>query len=526
LNTFQRNIRRVIILSAILVLLIACSFFSGPQLLASGLKKNDKPNIILIYADDLGYSDPSCYGVKYGNTFIETPNLDRLASEGMIFTNAYAAAPICSPSRAALLTGKSPARLGFEFVTKYEGDTFAWDDESWIRKFEGKKLICPPYTTTLPLEENTVAEKLKAYGYVTAMVGKWHVAPHHKKYLGWSLSHGPGQQGFNWAAESFGAHTYGYTEKDKDMVYPSGEYPEDELTNKAIEYIGMEHQEPFFLFVSHYFVHTPIDNRLDWLINKYREKSLQENEAFPEKLIRYAAFVDRLDHYIGQILDAVDKRGLAKNTLVVFTSDNGGHPSFAFNRPFRGSKWNLYEGGIRVPLIIRWPEVVENGTECDVPVIQMDLLPTFIKICGQQNHLDDKLDGISILPLFKGEEIQEAEDRPLVWHFPYYHPEGGAYDEARDEIGIEDKEVSKTKPQSAIRKGCYKLIYFYESNDFELYDLKEDVQESNDLSQSHPGVAEELESELFNYLLKVKARCPRKNIDGRQDITKTRFYNK
>lgn len=186
----------------------------------------------------------------------------------------------------------------------------------------------------------------------------------------------------------------------------------------------MEHQEPFFLFVSHYFVHTPIDNRLD--------------------------------HYIGQILDAIDKNGLAENTLVVFTSDNGGHPSFAFNRPFRGSKWNLYEGGIRVPLIIRWPEVVENGTECNVPVIQMDLLPTFIEICDQQNYLDEKPEGFSILPLFKGDEIQALEERPLVWPFPYYHPEGEAYDEAGDGIGIEDKEVSKTKPQSAIRKGSYK----------------------------------------------------------------------
>lgn len=210
-----------------------CPFFSCMHLLASGSIKNEKPNIILIYADDLVYSDLGCYRAKYGITFTETPNLDRLASEGMIFTYANAAAPICSPSRAALLTGKSPARQGFEFVTKYEGDTFAWDDESWIKKFEGKKLICPPYTTTLPLEEETIAEKLKAHGYVTGMVGKWHVAPHHKKYLGCSLSHGPGQQGFDWAAETFGAHTYGYTEKDKDMGYPNVEYPEDELTNKA-----------------------------------------------------------------------------------------------------------------------------------------------------------------------------------------------------------------------------------------------------------------------------------------------------
>lgn len=512
--SYGRCKKRAVILAAMLFLLAAFPIYSGTHLFASGSIKKDKPNIILIYADDLGYSDPGCYGVKYGNTFTETPNLDRLASEGMIFTNAYAAAPICSPSRAALLTGKSPARLGFEFVTKYEGDSFAWEDESWLKKYEDKQLICPPFTTTLPLDEETVAEKLKEHGYVTGMVGKWHVAPHHKKYLGWSLSHGPRQQGFDWAAETFGAHTYGYTNKDQNMVYPIGKYPEDELTNKAIEYIGKEHQEPFFLFVSHYFVHTPIDDRLDWLINKYRQKSLQVNEVFPESLIRYAAFVDRLDHYIGLILDAIDDSGSAENTLVIFTSDNGGHPSFAFNRPFRGSKWNLYEGGIRVPMLVRWPKVVDKGSVCDDPVIQLDLLPTFMEICGQQYSTGEDIDGLSILPLLQGDKIQELEERPLVWHFPYYHPEGGAYNEAGEEIGTEDRKVSKTKPQSAIRKGSYKLIYFYESNEFELYDLKEDVQESNDLSQSHPGVAEELESELFNYLSKVNARFPKRNSKG------------
>jgi arylsulfatase A len=472
---------------------------------------NKKPNIILIYADDLGYSDASCYGKEYGNTFTETPNLDRLASEGMRFTNAYASAPICSPSRAALLTGKSPARLGFEFVTKNEGDTFSWNSKSWKKKYEDKELTCPPYETTLSLEEETIAEKLKENGYTTGIVGKWHVAPHHKKYNGWSLTHGPKQQGFEWAEETFGAHPYGYSDKKEKIDYKNGEYPVDEITSKAIEFVNMEHEKPFFLFVSHYFVHTPIDNRLEWLIKKYKEKSLLMNEEVPEEIIQYAAFIDRLDYYIGQLIDAIDKNGLAENTLVIFTSDNGGHPSFAFNRPFRGSKWNLYEGGVREPFIVRWPGVVKKGSVCDAPVIQMDLMPTFCEISGNNNSKGE-IDGMSILPLFKGDEIPGIEERTLVWHFPYYHPEGEAYDKARLDIGIEDREISRTRPQSSIRKGNYKLIYFYDNEQVELYDLKDDIQESNNLSEARPWDADKLKTELFNYLWKVNARFPRRNI--------------
>ena len=501
---------------------LACSSPRNRDTRADDLQHRNgkKPNIIIIYADDLGYSDAGCYGKDYGNTFTETPNLDRLASEGIRFTNAYASAPISSASRAALLTGKSPARLRFEFVTKYEGETFSWDSASWKTKYEDKKLICPPYTTTLPLEEETIAERLKENGYTTGMTGKWHVAPHNKTYLAWSLTHGPGQQGFDWAVETFGAHTYGYSKNDEKKEYTQGEYPEDELTGKAIEFIGMKHKKPFFLFVSHYFVHTPIDNRLNWLIDKYREKSLQNNEIVPERVIQYAAFVDRLDHYVGQLLDAIDKYGLAENTLVVFTSDNGGNPSFAFNRPLRGSKWNLFEGGVRVPFIVRWPQVIKKGTVCDVPVVQTDLLPTFNEICHSRNHPDGEIDGISILPLLKGRANHGMEERTLVWHFPYYHPEGEEYDRAKEGTGIEDREVSKTTPQSSVRKGNYKLIWFYEDNRAELYDLREDIRESNDLSQSRPRDAARMESELFGYLNKVNARFPRINTDYRSHSRK------
>jgi len=512
--SFQHINKPFIKLLTLLILHTGSPHLCGTYLFASESQRKDKPNILLIYADDLGYSDVGCYGEEYGNTFTETPNIDRLASQGMKFTSAYAPAPICSPSRAALLTGKSPARLGFEFVTKYEGDTFSWESESWKKKFEDRALICPPYTTTLPLEEVTIAERLKANGYSTGMVGKWHVAPHHKIYQGWSLTHGPVQQGFDYTAETFGAHTYAYAESDDNKDYKKGKYPHDELTGKAIEFIAKDHHKPYFLFVSHYFVHTPIDKRLDWLIDKYRKKASKINEDLPESVIQYAAFVDRLDYYVGELLDAIDENGQADNTVVIFTSDNGGHPSFAFNRPFRGSKWNLYEGGVRVPFLVRWPGAVEKGTECDAPVIQMDLLPSFDEISGNKCHSNGEIDGLSILPLLKGEEIPGIKDRTLVWHFPYYHPEGEAYDKAKDGIGLEDRELSKTRPQSSIRKGNYKLIYFYDTKEVELYDLGEDIQESIDLSRSRPTDAANLQSELLDYLNQVNARFPRRNVAG------------
>jgi uncharacterized sulfatase len=470
----------------------------------------NKPNIILIYADDLGYSDAGCYGREYGNNFTETPNIDRLAAEGMKFTSAYSSAPICSPSRAALLTGKSPARLGFEFVTKYEKDTFSWNNSQWKAKYADKKLCCPPYTLTLPLEELTVAEQLKQNGYTTGIVGKWHVAPHHNFYNGWSLSHGPIQQGFNWAEETFGA--FGQSKKDTIKKYQKGEYPEDELTNKAIEFVCQKHQKPFFLFVSHYFVHTPIGNRPEWLIEKYRQKAAGSGEEISENKILYAAFVERLDHYVGQLLNAVDSAGLVQNTIIVFTSDNGGHPVYAYNRPFRGSKWNLYEGGVREPFIVRWPGVIKEGSICDTPVMQTDLMPTFCEQSGQQESQEDHIDGISILPLLRGEKSPAIEGRTMVWHFPYYHPEEKAYYEAENEIGVEDGYVSQTVPQSSIRKGNFKLIYFYEDDRVELYDLSEDISECNDLSQSRPWDAKRLKDELFNYLEKVEARYPRRNL--------------
>ncbi len=485
---------RIVLTTAILIAFVRCDFEGDSR----------SPNILLIYVDDLGYSDLSCYGSAFGNDLTETPNIDRLAAEGMKFTDAYAAAPLCSPSRAALLSGKSPARLNFEFVTKYERDQYAWDSPEWKSRFEEMPLIPPPYTLALPLEEETLAEVLNQQGYNTGIVGKWHVAPHYKRYKGWSPTLGPRQQGFDWAAETFGSHPYGYV-KGKDFPeYKVGEFPIDSLTENAIRFLNenSESPDPFFLYVSHYYVHTPLSNRLEWLIDKYRQKA---GNDVSEARIKYAAFVETMDHYVGQLLDALDDLELRENTLVVFTSDNGGHPDHAFNRPLRGSKWHLYEGGIRIPMMVRWPGHVEPGTISTDPVIQTDLLPTFLEVAGGKNQ-NDELDGKSLVPLF--DQDSDLEARPLFWHFPYYHPEGPSFYEASEQVGVEDEQKARTLPQSAIRKGKHKLLYFYEDERVELYNLEDDIQESNSLTMDKPDLAISLKNELLTYLKTVNARLP------------------
>lgn len=479
---------------------------------AQNQEAEEKPNIVLIYIDDMGFSDISSFGEPYGQELIETPNLDKLATEGKKFTNAYAPAPLCTPSRVGLLTGKTPARLNFEFVTKNEGDEYSWNDSDWVQKWSDHRLLPPPFTLNLPLEEVTIAEALGEAGYETAISGKWHVATHYQHYKGWSPTHGPVQQGFDFAAETFGSHPYSYTvenNEEDNRDYQTGEYPVDELTDRAIDFIEQDHNQPFFLFISHYYVHTPIDTNAEWLLEKYRNKA---GSDVSEERILYAAFVETLDFYVGQVLDALAAENLQDNTMVVMTSDNGGHPGFAYTRPFRGSKWNLYEGGIRVPMIVRWPGVVTAGSETNTPISQVDFLPTFMEVANAETNIK-KLDGRSIVPILKDDAINKFKDRSLYWHFPYYHPEGIAFEEARTDIGIEDGYVSRTTPQSAIRKGNLKLIYFYDEERSELYDLSQDPSEQNDLSSVRPWDTKAMKAELFKKLNEAGARYPRVHSD-------------
>ncbi|MEM7110735.1 MAG: sulfatase-like hydrolase/transferase, partial [Bacteroidota bacterium] len=394
---------------------------------------------------------------------------------------------------------------------KYPEDTFQIDDKAWRDRFSNRKLIPPPYTLTLPLEEVTIAEYLKQEGYHTGMVGKWHVAPHHQHYKGWSPTHGPKQQGFEWAVETFGAHPYGLSGKQRNQSFSSadGVFPLDSVTINAIDFLRSRKKEkkPFFLFVSHYFVHTPLDSRIDWLIAKYAKKS---GGKYDQKVVAYAAFIEMLDHYVGQLLNELHAQGLAENTLVLFTSDNGGHPQHAFNRPLRGSKWNLYEGGVRVPMIASWPDRIPKNSISETPVIQTDYLPTFLDIV-RNKAIDLNLDGVSILEVLKGKEPDQIKDRALIWHFPYYHPEGQKFDMAKDSISIEDGYISKTYPQSAIRMNNKKLIYFYEEERYEYYDLTNDPSEQQDLSIREPKKANQMKTELFEKLNKTGARFLEEN---------------
>jgi uncharacterized sulfatase len=257
------------------------------------------------------------------------------------------------------------------------------------------------------------------------------------------------------------------------------------------------------MMVSHFYVHTPVKTPYEWLLKKYNARIPADAKNRDDR-VAYAAFLETLDHYVGELLAALDETGLADNTLVVFMSDNGGHPEYVSNQPLRGSKWNLYEGGIRVPMMARWPGKVTDGSICTTPVIGYDLFPTFAEAAGAPPDFQAlELDGQN-LPIFgKQEKIPE---RPLVWHFPYYHPEGKKFGEAKKRIGVDDFTVSQTRPHSAIRQGGYKLIYFEEDGRTELYDLNRDISEQNDLSAVEPDRADRLEKELLQYLKNVHAR--------------------
>lgn len=454
------------------------------------------PNVVLILADDLGWSDLGCQG----HPWLETPRLDALAAEGVRFTQAYAAAPICSASRAALLTGKTPASLHFEFVTK---------DEAGFQKIPAP-LLAPPYPTDLPLEEITIAELLRDAGYQTAFFGKWHLNRHHQRYLGWSPTYGPKAQGFAVAEEDFGSHPYGYRKGGQDRSFldlPEGAFVPDGVTQRAVDFLKGGHDRPFFLMVSHYYVHDPIHTRLKWLHDRYIAR-IPANHPRREILAHYGAMVTTLDHHVGEVLDALDENGLADSTYVVFTSDNGGHPNYAGNAPLRGNKWNLYEGGIRVPLILRAP-AAQGGVVVDTPVWAPDLFPTFAALANAEAPVREA--GRSLLPLIERSEPAEAlPDRRMTWHFPFYHPEKG-FEGAPESIGIDDGVTAKTRPHSAIREGNWKLLHFYEEDRDELYDLNSG--ENEDQFGSHEDKGKELRRRLLNELDLSSARLPIPNPD-------------
>ncbi|MGD9857052.1 MAG: sulfatase [Planctomycetaceae bacterium] len=430
----------------------------------------EKPNIVLILADDLGWHQAGCYG----SAFYETPHVDRLAAGGMRFTNAYAACPVCSPTRASIMTGKSPARL---HLTDY----IPGSSEQWTTA----KLKCPDWCKQLPLEEVTIAEVLKAAGYATGHFGKWHLSRDKEYEPG--RPGDPGSQGFD---DVLTTH--------KPGAGPQSRYEDDahhvrEITERALAFIENNRERPFFCYVPHNSIHRPITER-DELIAKYEAKPGSDR---PEHNPIVGAMMETLDASVGRILDQLDELKLAENTLVIFFSDNGCMWGPEALKPLRGGKADLYEGGIRVPMIVRWPGVVKPESVCDTPVTSVDFFPTLLACIGRQVDNPD-IDGESLLPLFR--QSGELTRRSLYWHYPHYHQLGEA-------------------PSGAVRHGRYKLIEWFEMSidgietpgAVELFDLEEDLSEQHDLAQARPELTQRLSQELQQWRQRVHAQSMTRN---------------
>ena len=427
-----------------------------------------RPNIIFILIDDMGWMDVGCDG----GTFHETPNIDRLAAQGVRFTNGYAACPVCSPTRASILTGKYPARLHLT---------------DWIpgQRMPFEKLRRPDFRQELPLEEVTVAEALKSAGYVTASIGKWHLGtePYYPEHQGFDLNFGGRNIG------QPGSYFYPFQQRPDVPKVRDNEYITDRLTDEAVKFIDANRDRPFFLYLPHYAVHTPLQGKEEDVA--YFEKKGRPREGRNSAV--YAAMVRSVDESVGRIMARLDELGIADNTLVVFTSDNGGLAKVTSNAPLRAGKGTLYEGGIREPLIIRWPGVVKPGSVCDTPVTSVDFFPTLLAAAGVPVPAPaGPLDGIDVTPLLRGGTV--ARQDALYWHYPHYHA-GGA------------------TPGGAIREGDYKLIDFYGEERFELYDLKADLGEQRDLAAEQPEKARALREKLHAWLRRVDAQMPTPNPD-------------
>jgi len=441
-------------------------FLSGCALCAK------RPNIVLIYIDDLGWKD---LGVM-GSDYYQTPHIDRLASQGMIFTNAYANAPNCAPSRASLLTGQYTPRHGIYTV-----------NSAARGKARDRKLVPIPNAATLVPQAVTLAEVLKSLGYVSASIGKWH--------LGVDPETGPLGQGFDL---NIGGNRAGHPRSyfspyhNSDLAdAPGGEYLTDRLTAEALKFIDNHQDQPFFLYLTHYAVHTPLQAREE-LIAKYRGQG-EGGQSNPI----YAAMIESVDQSVGSILGRLDDLGLRDDTIVLFFSDNGGYGPATSMEPLRGAKGMLYEGGIRVPLIVRWPGKVEPGATCAAPVIGTDLFPTFLDITGAPRPQEQPLDGESLAPLLTGRGTLDRD--ALFWHFP-------AYLEAYR--GGRSQGPWRTTPAGAIRQGDWKLIEFFEDGRLELYNLKEDIGEANNLAETRPGKAKALHERLKAWRRSVNAPVP------------------
>ena len=430
-------------------------------------------NIVLILVDDLGWRDLGCQGSEY----YQTPNIDQLAAEGVRFTDAYAACAVCSPTRASILTGKYPARL---LLTDWL-PSGRWDPKAKL--IEGRKI------RGLPVEEFTLAEALRKADYQTIHIGKWHLGsepfclPQHHGFdlnIAGNAHGAPGQYFFpyqgNWSIPTT-------PHRARWNVLPTGEpeeYLTDRLTDEAVTVIEKSGDQPFFLYFPHYGVHTPFQAPQN-LVKKYEKVPQEKRQGKPV----YAAMVESIDNSVGRVMDAIRSAGKEENTIIIFTSDNGGFYKATSNAPLRANKGAYYEGGIRVPMIIKWPGISVAGRVVHEPVISNDLYPTCLSGAGLKPNPNQHRDAIDLKPLLS--EQDELPRSSLFWHFPHYNSHPSSY------------------PSSVIRQGDWKLIESFDPAKVELYNLKEDLGETNNLAKTQPERRNALLAELEAWRLKVGA---------------------
>ena len=451
-------------------------------LFAGGIVRAAPPklNVVLILADDFGWTDLACYGSK----LYETSNIDRLADDGMKFTQAYAACCVCSPTRAAILTGKYPART---HVT------------DWIPGLPppNPKLTEVDWTKYLSLDEVTIAAAVHSAGYATASIGKWHL----------------GGEGYWPEKHGFDINIAG-TEAPAPKTYfapyhiatlregPEGEYLTDRMADEAVSWIEAHQEKPFFLYLPHFAVHLPLNGKPP-LVKKYNRKiqpgMMQTNAV-------YAAMVESLDDAVGKVRRALTDLKLADHTVIIFASDNGGRVPTTANLPLRVGKGSGYEGGTRVPFIVYWPGVTKAGSVCDTPVISMDMFPTIMEMTGVKPPPGTGPDGVSLVPLLRGKDKLNRD--ALYWHYPHYQ----LY------------QLGGTTPYGAIHAGDFKLIEFYEDMRVELYNLRDDIGEQHDLTAQMPDKANELRARLHAWRKEVGAQMPESNPN--YDPTKPEFTRK
>jgi arylsulfatase A len=445
----------------------------APAVLAGQVSSQERPNFLFILADYLGRHQLGCYGSKY----YETPSIDRLAAQGMKFTRAYSAAPICSPTRASLMTGKYPARVR---VTD-----FIPGSNNWINT----KLLVPDWNKALPTSEITLAEMLREAGYISGHFGKWHLNVDRKNYL--DRPGDPKSQGFEDVLT-----TYKPNEETNQNPDPKRDpHNVRQITARAIAFMEKNRDRPFFCYVSHNSIHRPEMDHPE-RIAKYEKKPRADNRDNRPVL---AAMLEGLDSGVGRLMAKLDELGLAEKTVVIFFGDNGMFGDPETLKPLRGAKGHLYEAGIREPLIVRWPGKVKASSVCDVPVISNDFYPTLAELAGQRLTQTD-LDGISFEPLLRqtGSISREA----LYFHYPHYSPQGG-------------------RPGGVVVAGRYKLIVWYEKeadakdslDAVELYDLENDIGEQHNLARSTPEKARALYQKFKHWQRAVGAQQMKRNPD-------------